>query len=500
MIIDGFYPGMTAENVRQNIVLNSDETVEIYDKDDTAIENSALIGSQSKIFIKKNGEITEQYIVALYGDLNCDGLINNSDITEVRKYLLSNYDGKNISHVIADINWDKAFNIIDFIHIKKYVSNEGLIIQNRLGGTPARFASIVDSISPTVDVSVSQEWDTNNTITVTTSDAQSGIFIKEYSLEGKNLGIFSENTIEVSKNGNYTFTVYDYSGNATTAAVIVNHIIDVPVLGAYEKVYNDFEIPSKGIDIDLTRYYSSMNNEAGIFGKGWISTYEATCKDFQNDPSLNLKVVTLPGNKPILFTYENGSYTCGTSRMKLTNGTNGTFILETPEKIRYTFNSDGQLITIVDKLDNTVTISLSDEGKIQSITDSVSRQYSFEYGNNGLVSKISDPSGRIFQYQYDSNNMLINIIDPMLTCTTQYRYNSDGYIAVIFDAFHNIIESVTYSSETSGRISSITDKDGANYAYTIDDTERKITITDIFEKSTVYSYDKYLYLRKHYNS
>ena len=177
-----------------------------------------------------------------------------------------------------------------------------------------------------------------------------------------------------------------------------------------------------------------MNNEAGIFGKGWISTYEATCKDFQNDPSLNLKVVTLPGNKPILFTYENGSYTCGTSRMKPTNGTNGTFILETPEKIRYTFNSDGQLITIVDKLDNTVTISLSDEGKIQSITDSVSRQYSFEYGNNGLVSKISDPSGRIFQYQYDSNNMLINIIDPMLTCTTQYRYNSDGYIAVIFDA------------------------------------------------------------------
>lgn len=126
MIIDGFYPGMTAENVRQNIVLNSDETVEIYDKDDTAIEDSALIGSQSKIFIKKNGEITEQYIVALYGDLNCDGLINNSDITEVRKYLLSNYDGKNISHVIADINWDKAFNIIDFIHIKKYVSNEGL--------------------------------------------------------------------------------------------------------------------------------------------------------------------------------------------------------------------------------------------------------------------------------------------------------------------------------------------------------------------------------------
>lgn len=64
-----------------------------------------------------------------------------------------------------------------------------------MGGTPARFASIVDSISPTVDVSVSQEWDTNNTITVTTSDAQSGIFIKEYSLEGKNLGIFSENTI-----------------------------------------------------------------------------------------------------------------------------------------------------------------------------------------------------------------------------------------------------------------------------------------------------------------
>ena len=78
--------------------------------------------------------------------------------------------------------------------------------------------------------------------------------------------------------------------------------------------------------------------------------------------------------------------------------------------------------------------------------------------------------------------MLLNVIDPMLTCTTQYHYNSDGYIAAIYDAFHNTIESVTYSDEVNGRIDGIIDEAGSEYIYSINDTERKITITDVFDK------------------
>lgn len=494
MIIDGFYPGITAGEVRQNIVLSNDESVEINTKDGASIEDSGLIASQTNIVIKKNGIVAEEYIVALYGDLDCNGIINSSDETMVQRYMLFDYNGKNIAHIIADINWDKTFSVLDYIRMKKVLSGTSSIVQNRLGGVPSRFSAIIDNTPPNIEISVSQDWDTNNTISITTSDTQSGVFIKEHSFEGNNAVISSENTIQVSKNGNYFFTVYDYAGNATTESVIVNHIIDLPVLGGYEKIYNDFTISSKGINIDLTRYYNSMNNNVGIFGKGWLSTYEATCKDYNNDSSLNLKVVTIPGYNPMLFAYENGIYTTGTSRMKLSSISNGTFELETPENIIYTFNASGQLISITDMLDNTVTITLSEYGKIQSITDSVNRRYLFEYGNNGMVSKISDPSGRIFQYQYDSNDMLLNVIDPMLTCTTQYHYNSDGYIAAIFDAFHNTIESVTYSDEVNGRIDGIIDEAGSEYIYSINDTERKITITDVFDKSTIYSYDKYLQL------
>ena len=37
-----------------------------------------------------------------------------------------------------------------------------------------------------IEISVSQDWDTNNTISITTSDTQSGVFIKEHSFEGNN--------------------------------------------------------------------------------------------------------------------------------------------------------------------------------------------------------------------------------------------------------------------------------------------------------------------------
>ncbi len=492
MIIDGFYSGITAGDIRQNICLDTGETVQIYDSDNQVSADSDLIGAQSKIIVSLNGTETETYLIALYGDLNCDGFINSSDVTMVNQLLLDNYDGRNIAHLIADINNDHTLNILDLVKLRMIVQGRTYITQNRLCGVSARFSSIIDNEGPVIQVSSSQEWGTQNTLTISASDTKSGVFRKTIS-NGTNGHDITGSTEIVTKNGIYTITAFDNSGNQSVESVIVNHIIETETMGAYEKAFDDFEVASKGIDIRFTRYYNSMNEDVGLFGKGWQSSYEIRCVDYDNDGTLNLKKVIFPGEDPVLFAYENGTYTSGTSRMKLANKTGGGYTLHSREGITYQFNADGYLTSINDRIGNTVNLNLTSNGKIQSISDASSRQYIFEYGNNGLISKITDPAARTFRYQYNDEGQLFNYINPLKTVETKYMYNSNGYLVALRDAFDNTIESVEYL-ENSNRIKKITDADESYISYAFNDENKTATETDIFGKTTTYTYNQYMQL------
>ncbi len=489
MIIDGFYSGITAGDMRQKIKLNDGETVQIYNSAGEVASDSELIGTRTKIVISLNDSETETYLVALYGDFNGDGLINKTDFNKIKGLLFEIYDGRNLNHLVGDINNDHTINIIDLTRLQSVIDGDRFITQNRLCGTPERFSDIIDNQGPVIKASASQEWGTENALTISVTDTQSGVHSKTIS-DGTSSHDITGSTEIVNKNGIYTITAYDNGGNESVETVIVNHIIETETMGAYEKSFDDFEIEAKGIDIKLTRYYNSMNNETGIFGKRWQSTYEIRCVDYDPDVNLNLKKVIFPGEGQILFAYENGTYTSGTCRMKLTDKSGG-YTLKSPEGLTYQFNSNGYLTSINDRIGNKVTLNLDSDGKIQSIVDSTSHKYTFEYGNNGLVSKVTDPAGRTFQYQYNNEAQLINYLNPLKTVTTKYIYNIDGYLSALRDDFGNNTESVDYL-ENSDRIKKITDANGSYILYDFDDEKRTETQTDVFGQSVIYTYDQYM--------
>lgn len=492
VLLDGFYPGISVSTVKNNITLLTDETVEITNADGIALSDTDYIGSNTHIIIKKDGATIEEYIVVLYGDIDGNGLINSADITAIRKLLFGvPVDARNIEHLIADINYDSYLNLLDFVRIKKVVSDPSTFVcQNRLGHMPSRLGSITDFEAPTVTATSSTAWGSSNTITVNATDSKSGVVYKAWkSQNSTSYTYFTTNTFDVFKNGKYDILVRDACGNETVKIVIVNHIIDGKQYGGYEQSFEDLFVETKGEDIHFNRYYSSLNNESGIFGQGWLSTYEMSCKDYNNDPELNLKIVTIPGENSYLFALDNGIYTSGMTRMTLTAKVNGTFELATTDDIIYTFNSNGYLISINDIFNNLITIDVNKNAKIQKITDSVGREYTYNYKNDLLYS-ITDPASRAVRYEYTDNRMLRKVVNPLGTSRNLYTYDENMNLTAITDMFDNVIQKIEYDN-SSDMVSKIIDANNNEFLYSYDKNNLSVTITDAAGDDIVYTYNAF---------
>jgi len=490
ILLDGFYTGISVSTVKNNITLATNETVEITDADGVALTDTDYIGSNTHIIIKKDGTTIEEYIVVLYGDIDGNGIIDSADTTAIRRILLSvPVDARNLEHLIADINNDSFLDMRDLVAIKKVVANIYTTAnQNRLGYMPSRLSSITDFEAPTVAVSSSTVWGASNTITVNATDSKSGVIYKAWkSQDATSYTSFTADSFDVSKNGKYDVLVRDACGNETVETVIVNHIIEGKQYGGYEQSFEDLFVESKGEDIHFNRYYNSLNNESGMFGQGWLSTYEMSCKDYNNDPDLNLKVVTIPGDKSYLFALDNGVYTSGMTRMSLKEKTNGSFELVTIDDIVYTFNSNGNLTAINDAFNNLIEIDVDDDGKIQKLTDSVGRIYTYSYGENGLVEAIVDPATRTVQYDY-SGDILIIVYDPLRTQINQYSYNDDGNLTTIVNKFNELIQQIEYLN-SSDIISKTIDENGNEHSYIYDENNSTVTVLDDLGDETIYTYN-----------
>ena len=59
------------------------------------------------------------------GDVNLDGVVNDTDITLLRDYILSRNDGSGISLDAADANVDGLINVLDLQYVQNIVSGDG---------------------------------------------------------------------------------------------------------------------------------------------------------------------------------------------------------------------------------------------------------------------------------------------------------------------------------------------------------------------------------------
>jgi trimeric autotransporter adhesin len=318
--------------------------------------------------------------------------------------------------------------------------------------------------------------------------------------------------------------------------------------GDYYLDATDLSISTYGPALSFTRTYDVQlaqselaSNSPGPFGYGWTDNW-AESLVFNTPSSGDVTVEQANGSEANFVPPSDGSCpppdvgpgTSGTycafpdviASLTYDSGTD-TYTFVTHPYSTATFNSSGQLTSLVDANGATLTVSYAtpapgsgncpssaascetitaasgrtitlgwsaaaDSGVITSAADPMGRTYTYGY-TDGELTSVTDPMGRITSYTYDESNSNADLDDDLLTVTKPNAqpggqdagdasvndYNSSGQIASQTDPAGN---ETTYDYESMDDATGdgtvvVTDPDGNESAYFFED--------DILEQMTV---------------
>ena len=143
----------------------------------------------------------------------------------------------------------------------------------------------------------------------------------------------------------------------------------------------------------------------------------------------NVVLIDLPDSSYTFLKQPDGSFTApfnGPSELSLQSGL---YCLNMSNQVKYNFNSDGDLDTIVYPFGVTVTCSYS-SGKLASVSNGLTRVLTFNYTGDSLTS-VSDGTGRSVQFSVDAlTQNLDTVTDPEGELTT-YVYDQPGRLTEI---------------------------------------------------------------------
>jgi YD repeat-containing protein len=142
--------------------------------------------------------------------------------------------------------------------------------------------------------------------------------------------------------------------------------------------------------------------------------------------------------------------------LTLTKVEDGTFQLITKQKSVYHFDSQNNLISVVDRNGNT-TRHIYTDGRLVKIIDPALLETTLTYNSKGKVYAIVDPAGRTTQLSYDARGNLTQVIDSDNTKRT-FEYDKAHHMTSEVDK-NNRREEADY--DFAGRVTSATRKDGS---------------------------------------
>ncbi len=210
---------------------------------------------------------------------------------------------------------------------------------------------------------------------------------------------------------------------------------------------NDLSIQGTGVPLNIDRYYNSLSGDSWHVGNSW--SINTGCDIRLDIDDLDGISYHGPDGYAVLF-HSNGTNSWATppgENADLTKNSDGTYVMKWHANgAKFNFQTGGCLQSIVDKNNNTITMSYN--GSVQSITDTQNRLTQFSYGSSvssDFITQIQDPIGRKVQYAYNGNGDLTSYTDANNKVTT-YSYNANDGISQIKDPVGNI---VNFSYETA---------------------------------------------------
>lgn len=310
-------------------------------------------------------------------------------------------------------------------------------------------------------------------------------------------------TATVSPDGRYIFTdpgvgIPKFCCGATALAstlapqdntsndprALVNEPVDAST-GYFLHEHTDLVVPGI-IPVEIKRFYRNIDggvavqnttNGLGTFGKGMYSTYDWWLGTYSD-----MLRLTRPGGYQNDFALQaDGSYTNSVDPnmrgAKVTVNADSTKTLRMRDGWKYTFDTSGNLVTVADRNNNTLTINRSygshDEGgRISSITTAEGRVINFNAtyvgGNFMRIESISDDAGRSVRYTYETDPFnpypRLKQVESPDGSSLQYGYDAtSGFMTTITNG-RGIVE-LTNAYDPSYRVTQQVMPDGGTFSY-----------------------------------
>jgi len=246
------------------------------------------------------------------------------------------------------------------------------------------------------------------------------------------------------------------------------------------------QISGLGPSLDVALTYNSEDLRRGPFGAGWVSSNEQRIVE-TTDGTNGFAIYSMADGKRERFSRnQDGTYTPPPRLFTtLTKTPDGTFTLRNKYGEIRRFNAQGQLVAIVDRNGNALSLTYDTTGFMTGLTDATGRSVTLAKGADGRVESITDPANRLFKFAYDASGNLTRYTDPLGSATT-YQYDSANNMTAIVDPRGNTLMRLTYDS--TGRVSQHVD--GAEtWTYTYSPSTKRTTKRDSQNNTWTFDYN-----------
>ncbi len=247
------------------------------------------------------------------------------------------------------------------------------------------------------------------------------------------------------------------------------------------------DLSADGITLD--RSFSNDiedKNTVGIFGKGWLTSYDMKASYFEEDKDKFILVNTSSG--PMIFQpNEEGVFTDIAYGKATADYQDGAITVQDASGTKFSFDEDGNLTEFCDIYQNKINLTYTD-GKLTTISseyDTITLEYT-----DGKVTKASSSLDTV-TYQY-ADDYLVSVTG--MYGTVSYEYDTEA-----IGAKRGTLTKITYLDGTHqyytydelGRITSSYIDDGLEKTSYMYDGINQVTVVDSTGNSAKYYYDAY---------
>ena len=228
----------------------------------------------------------------------------------------------------------------------------------------------------------------------------------------------------------------------------------------------DLQLPGRGLPFVLTRTYNSQSDSEGLFGHGWLATYDTRVVGVSSGDDEHTVEVLEPGGAIIAYGCINRDTAgeCTSWRAprrdgKLSRlGSGYRLKARTGEVFDYgsLSGSEGRIQRFADRHGNQILVDWDQANQVV-FTDSAGRTITAQLDSSERITSLTDPASRSISYTYDSNN-LASVTDQTGAVTTYTYGDRDGAADSDGDDPHNLIainQPRLVSSETNSAARSV---------------------------------------------